>query len=126
MSRTPSAKIQPKEELSEEMIALLKSRNQVKDWSSQVEKRLYEMEDAYLKETPFGNVIRGFEVEGGTRSRGERGREINDEKERLFSASSWKVYEERSLTKATPALSRQVSVISTGSNSEPALKTRRK
>ena len=126
MSRAPSSKTQVKEELSEEMMSLLKSRSQVKDWTAQVEKRLYEMEDAYLKETPFGNVIRGFEVEGGTRSRGERGREINDEKERLFSASSWKVYEERSLAKGAPALSRQVSAISTGSNSEPALKARRK
>ena len=27
--------------------------------------------------------------------------EINDEKERLFSASSWKVYEERSLAKGS-------------------------
>ena len=98
------------------MAALLKSRSQVHEWQAQVDKRLYEMEDAYLKETPFGNVIRGFEIEGGTRSRGERGREINDEKERLFSASSWKVYEERMLSKAPP-LSRQVStssVMSTG------------
>ena len=126
MSRTaPGSKAHAKEEVSEEMMALMKSRNQVKENAAQVEKRLFEMEDAYLKETPFGNVIRGFEVEGGTRSRGERGREINDEKERLFSASSWKVYEERGLTKAAPALSRQVSAISTGSN-EPALKSRRK
>ena len=74
MSRTPSGKTQAKEPLSEEMMDLLKSRSQVRDWAAQVEKRLYEMEDTYLKETPFGNVIRGFEVEGGTRSRGERGR----------------------------------------------------
>lgn len=84
-----------KEEISEEMASLLKNQKQIKEWQAQLRTRLYEMEDAYLRETPFGNVVRGFEVEGGTRSRGDRGREINDEKERLFSGSSWQVFEER-------------------------------
>jgi hypothetical protein len=84
-----------KEEMSEEMVTLLKNQRQIKEWQIMVKGRLNEMEDAYLRETPFGNVIRGFEVDGGTRSRGDRGREINDEKERLFSGSSWPVWEER-------------------------------
>jgi hypothetical protein len=87
-----------KEEVSEDMVTLLKNQKQIKEWQAQLRTRLHDMEDAYLRETPFGNVVRGFEVEGGTRSRGDRGREINDEKERLFSGSSWQVYEERSLS----------------------------
>ena len=93
MSR--SSRVRVKEEISEEMVTLLKNQKQIKEWQAAVKSRLFDMEDAYLRETPFGNVIRGFEVEGGTRSRGERGREINDEKERLFSGSSWVVWEER-------------------------------
>lgn len=94
MSRSRVVSVK-KEEVSEEMAALLKNQKAIKEWQALVKTRLYEMEDAYLRDTPFGNIVRGFEVEGGTRSRGERGREINDEKERLFSGSSWSVWEER-------------------------------
>ena len=94
MSRTSRA-VRVKEDVSEEMTALLKNQKAIKEWQALVTTRLYEMEDAYLRDTPFGNIVRGFEIEGGTRSRGERGREINDEKERLFSGSSWPVWEER-------------------------------
>ena len=72
MSRSRVVSVK-KEEVSEEMAALLKNQKAIKEWQALVKTRLYEMEDAYLRDTPFGNIVRGFEVEGGTRSRQSAG-----------------------------------------------------
>lgn len=63
---------------------------QLKDWLRDVEQKIYELEGQYLDETPMGNILKGWEVDGKPSS---RLRSI-DEKERLFSNSSYRVYME--------------------------------
>mmetsp|Transcript_10573 Transcript_10573/g.16027 ORF Transcript_10573/g.16027 Transcript_10573/m.16027 type:complete len:130 (+) Transcript_10573:65-454(+) len=68
---------------------LLEHQQQIKDWLRECEKRIYELEENYLEETPLGNIVRGWEVDSKPVS--SRPRAIDD-KERLFSNSSYKVY----------------------------------
>ena len=81
--------------LSEEMQNLLEQQQQIEEWLRDAEQRIYELEGTYLEETPLGNIVRGWEVDCKplTSTRGGI-----DEKERIFSNSSYQVWvENRSL-----------------------------
>lgn len=95
MSTSPRGK---REVPSDDLVALLKHQKQIKEWQDAVSKRILSMEDTYLRDTPMGNIVRGFDTDGvgGTRGGGrhKEGTTIDD-KERLFSSSSQAVYLER-------------------------------
>lgn len=76
-----------KDELDRDIEFLTKHQQQLKLWSLAVTRRIRDLEDSYLEETPLGNIVRGWEIDGKTvpiRSRGQC-----DEKERIFSNSSY-------------------------------------
>ena len=88
-----------KDETSEDLAALLKHQKQLRDWQNVVQRRIVQLEETYLKETSMGNIIRGFDQDAGLAARGERNRgrdqKESDEKEKLFSGSSYTVWLER-------------------------------
>ncbi len=73
---------------SEEMKELKEQHDKIQSWLKDVNAKIYELETTYLDETTFGNVIRGWDLDGRFgplhRSRG-----IIEEKERLFTYSSY-------------------------------------
>jgi hypothetical protein len=78
--------------VSEEMKALLEHQQQIKTWLRDVKRKIYETETIYLEETQLGNIIKGWEIDGRpplSRVRGQC-----DDKERLFSYSSYESYME--------------------------------
>jgi hypothetical protein len=79
-----------KKKRKNELKELQECEIQLKDWLRDVEQKIYELEGQYLDETPMGNILKGWEVDGKPSS---RIRSI-DEKERLFSNSSYRVYME--------------------------------
>lgn len=68
---------------------LLEHQVEIKDWLQMAEQRIYELEEAYLEGTPMGNIIRGWEIDG--KPLASRPKAVDD-KERLFSNSSYQVY----------------------------------
>ena len=97
MSKSPRSKV--KEEISEDLAVLLKHQKQIKEWQGKVEKRISTIEDLYLKETPLGNLVRGFDQDAMIASRRNRENKEADEKEKLFSGSSYTVWLERNKDK---------------------------
>ena len=100
MSAKSPRSVRVKEEMSEDLAALLKHQKQLRDWQSTVQKRIIQLEETYLKETSMGNMIRGFDQDaGGGAARGDRNRsrdqKESDDKEKLFSGSSYPVWLER-------------------------------
>lgn len=83
------SKVEKKKRRSE-LKELEECESQLNDWIRDVEQKIYELEGQYLDETPMGNILKGWEVDGKPSS---RLRSI-DEKERLFSNSSYHVYME--------------------------------
>lgn len=77
---------------SAELKGLLEHQKQIKGWLSDVKKRIYETETMYLEETQLGNVVKGWEVDGRPPLARVRGQ--CDEKERLFSYSSYETWVE--------------------------------
>lgn len=76
--------------VSDDMKALLEYQQQLKSWLHDVKKKIYETETIYLQETQLGNVIKGWEIDGRpplSRVRGQC-----EEKERLFTFSSYESY----------------------------------
>jgi hypothetical protein len=69
--------------MSDEMKALLEHQKQLKNWLIEVNSKIYSMEESYLEETPLGNIVRGWEIDGKPLPLKK------DEKERLFSSSSY-------------------------------------
>ena len=51
-------------EQSEEMKELLAHQTEIKKWIDQVNNRVFELEDKYLVETPHGNMLKGWEIDG--------------------------------------------------------------
>jgi hypothetical protein len=70
----------------DDLQALLEKQQQIQQWLSLVNNKIYEMETVYLDECASGNIIRGWDVDG--RLPLHRSRNI-DEKDRLFSFSSY-------------------------------------
>jgi hypothetical protein len=80
---------------------LLEHQAEIKDWLQLADQRIYELEESYLESTPLGNIIRGWEIDG--KPMPSRPRTV-DEKERLFSNSSYHVYlENKSAAEGKPA-----------------------
>ncbi|RYH24023.1 hypothetical protein EON65_17145 [archaeon] len=77
--------------LSEALNYLTEHQQQVNKWLSIVNAKIFELETSYLlDETPNGNVVRGWETDGRPPPI-HRTRAIDD-KERLFSYSSYGYY----------------------------------
>lgn len=64
-------------------------RKQLEDWTKVVNARIFELETNYLEETPNGNLIKGWEVDGRQVPL-HKLKPNYDEKERLFSFSSYR------------------------------------
>jgi hypothetical protein len=47
--------------LSEEMKHLEDQQTQIKEWLSEVEAKIMDLEAAYLDDSPHGNVVKGWE-----------------------------------------------------------------
>lgn len=75
---------------SAEMRALLEHQSEIKDWLHLVENRIFELETSYLEETPLGNIVRGWDIDGKP-STTSRPKHV-DEKERIFSLSSYQIW----------------------------------
>lgn len=77
---------------SEELRRLLDHQLQIKRWSAEVNSKIYSLEESYLEQTPLGNIIRGWEIDGKPLPLKMKGQE---EKERLFSFSSFQIYSDK-------------------------------
>ena len=80
---------------SESLKSLLQHQRQISTWLSDVKRRIYETETTYLEETQLGNIIKGWEIDGRpplVRARGQC-----EDKERLFSYSSYETWAEQKL-----------------------------
>lgn len=66
---------------------LLDQQQQLQTWSRQVNKKIFELETIYLDESAFGNIVRGWDLDGRLGPIRPRGQV--DDKERLFSNSSY-------------------------------------
>lgn len=64
----------------------------LQEYSKSLDNRIYELETIYLEETANGNIVRGWELDG---RQGPLHKKSNDEKERLFSFSSYRYLTER-------------------------------
>ena len=88
-----------KPQVSDEMKGLLEQQIQIKKWLQEVHTKIYTLEEAYLEETPLGNVIRGWEIDGKPLPLKFKGQE---EKERLFSCSSYQYLPDKKVVSSTP------------------------
>ena len=74
------------EKISNEMKELLENQREIEEWLDTVNNRIFELEDKYLLETPHGNVIKGWEIDG--KMLPNRGNKLVEDKDRLFTYSS--------------------------------------
>ena len=100
MNKGGSRSIRIKEEISEDLATLLRSKNQILEWKEAIAKRVAHCEDVYLKETVMGNIIRGFDPDSMAVREKNRGttkaeQKESDEKEKLFTGSSYPIWLER-------------------------------
>ncbi len=75
------------------MKILLDQQQQLQNWHRQVVKKIFELETVYLDESSFGNVVRGWDLDGRLGPIRPRGQV--DDKERIFSNSSYSSWLER-------------------------------
>lgn len=73
---------------SEEMKDLKEQQEKIESWLKEVNSKIYELETSYLDETTFGNVVRGWDLDGRLGPL-HRARGVVEEKERLFTYSSY-------------------------------------
>jgi chromatin modification-related protein EAF6 len=71
-------------EQEKQLLELIAKRAMLERNLGTIESQIYTLEHSYLEETPFGNIVRGFE--GYTTARTRRGRTVNAD--RIFSKSS--------------------------------------
>jgi len=100
MSKSPRPP-RVKEEMSEDLAELLRKQKQIQEWKETVQKRISRIEDVYLRDSSMGNIIRGFDQDAslvttgpGPRNRHKDNKELDD-KEKMFSGSSYAVWAER-------------------------------
>jgi hypothetical protein len=75
------------------MKSLIEQHRQIKTWLEEVNNKIGELEEAYLEDTPLGNIVRGWEIDGKTIPL----RKGIDEREKIFSNSSYQVFIESKL-----------------------------
>ena len=73
---------------SNELSRLKEHHKDILKWSETVKNKIHEVETIYLEDTKLGNIIRGWELDGRPVS-SHRNRSQHEEKERLFSSSSY-------------------------------------
>lgn len=78
--------------MSDELKQLIAHQAQIKSWLSEVNTRIAEMEESYLEETPMGNIVRGWEIDGKLLPLRSRGGGPGEEKEKIFSNSSYQCW----------------------------------
>jgi CCR4-NOT transcriptional regulation complex NOT5 subunit len=103
-SSSAASKAEPKEwAMSEELKGLILHRQQIKSWLSDTNTRIRDLEAEYLDETSthgHGNIIRGFEVD----PRMLPVRRGVDDKEKLFSNSSYQYWLNKTIQENNDAL----------------------
>lgn len=100
---------------TDEMKDLLNQQKQIMTWLSDVKRRIYETETTYLEETQLGNVIKGWEIDGRPPLMRVRGQ--CEDKERLFSYSSYETWAEQRQTLDSSAVDKKLIVVGGGSAS---------
>ena len=85
----------PASHMSDEMKGLVEQQIKIKKWLAEVHAKIYKLEEAYLEETPLGNIIHGWDIDNKTNFK-YKGQE---DKERLFSGSSYHAHADK---KAAP------------------------
>jgi hypothetical protein len=94
---TPGQNKKPSQDvLSVEMKGLLEHKKQINEWLVLVESRIWDMEDTYLDETPAGNIIKGWEMDGKPPLKSGPSHPASGD--RLFSYSSYQTFMEKSST----------------------------
>lgn len=89
--------------MSDELKSLISHRQQIKSWLADTNARIAELEEAYLEDTPHGNIVRGFETDGRLLPL----RKSVDDKERMFSNSSYQYWLSKNLQ--DPEVERKIS-----------------
>ncbi|CAN0428702.1 unnamed protein product, partial [Ectocarpus fasciculatus] len=76
---------------SDEMRILMQHRKELDESLAQMEAQIFHDEGSYIKETPCGNVIRGFETFHDSKLNAEQPKKSRMEviEERIFSKSSF-------------------------------------
>jgi len=87
------------EKQSADLIGLIEHQSQIREWIKAVNSRIYELEESYLEETNMGNIIRGFDQDGKLVNI-RKGNQAED-KERLFSFSSYSMWLDSKLSKTS-------------------------
>ena len=109
---------------TEELRAIKEHQAQIKKWLIDVKRKIYEIETNYLEETQLGNIIRGWEIDRPplTRVRGQC-----DEKERLFSYSSYEFSSELKQNQENgPGVTKHSSNLSKVANGPKMKKTKKR
>lgn len=99
---------------SEELKELHEHQRQIATWLNDVKRRIYETETTYLEETQLGNIIKGWEIDGRpplVRARGQC-----EDKERLFSYSSYETWAEQKLTQHAGAAEKKSAEANSGAS----------
>jgi hypothetical protein len=103
--------MEEKGDVSEKMKALLEHQQQLKTWLHDVKHKIYETETIYLEETQLGNLVKGWEIDGRpplSRVRGQC-----EEKERLFTYSSYETLMEHKQTQEVGLIEKKLTTAST-------------
>jgi hypothetical protein len=108
---------------------LIEHQKEIKKYLKNVEKKIFSLEQTYLDETPGGNVVRGWEAE--SKPFNKKGIEP---KERLFSNSSYHVFQDYKPIQDELAIEAKITASNTKvtkapyaqSSSEPKKKKKRK
>jgi chromatin modification-related protein EAF6 len=96
------------EVVSDEMKSILEYQQQIKTWLHDVKRKIYETETIYLEETQLGNIVKGWEIDGRPPLARVRGQ--CDEKERLFSYSSYETYADLKSTQDNSLIEKKLSI----------------
>jgi hypothetical protein len=81
------AEVSSSQSVDSKVNSLREHEKQIKKWLLDVKKRIYELETSYLEDTPLGNIVKGWDIDGRPPIMKLRGQ--CDEKERCFSNSSY-------------------------------------
>ena len=87
-SSSKSANLSTPNQTQQNIKILKPQQHQLQQWLNQVNAKLFEVETAYLDDTPLGNLVRGWDADGKTAAPSYRSKNNIDERERLFSFSS--------------------------------------
>eukprot|EP01040_Poterioochromonas_malhamensis_P005573 gene5573-5990_t len=74
--------------------SLVDHHQQIQQWIQMVNNKIYEMESSYLEDCVSGNIIKGWDIDGRNLPI-HRSRSSIDEKDRIFSFSSYSYWMEK-------------------------------